>query len=126
MARLEHANITVGDAEHTAAWLGRVFGWHIRWQGSAMNGLGQTIHVGTESDYLALYAPKRSKPGIRPDYLQRGQLNHVGVVVEDLDATKAAVEAEGFEVHSHQVYEPGARFYFYDDNDIEYEVVAYD
>lgn len=125
MARLEHANITVGDAAHTAAWLGRVFGWTVRWDGSAMNGDGHTYHVGTETDYLALYMPKDSRAGIRPDYTTRGQLNHVGIVVDDLDATQKLVEAEGFTVHSHQVYEPGARFYFYDENDVEYEIVAY-
>lgn len=125
MARLEHANITVGDAKATAAWLGRVFGWSIRWEGSAMNGAGHTIHVGTQTDYVALYEPQSSEASERPNYLRRGQLNHLGVVVDDLAAARVAVEAEGFEVHSHQVYEPGARFYFYDDNDVEYEVVAY-
>ncbi|MGH1576887.1 VOC family protein [Planktotalea sp.] len=126
MARLEHANITVEDAKRTASWFGRVFGWGIRWEGSAMNGAGQTIHVGTENDYLALYQPKDSAAGSRPNYMQRGQLNHVGIVVDDLSATKQAVRAEGYEPHSHQKYEPGERFYFYDENDIEYEIVAYD
>ncbi|MEM9579524.1 MAG: VOC family protein [Pseudomonadota bacterium] len=126
MARLEHANITVGDAAKTAAWLGRVFGWQVRWEGSAMNGDGHTVHVGGDGDYLALYEPKGSREGAKPDYMQRGQLNHVGIVVNDLDGAMSSVRAEGYEPHSHQVYEPGARFYFYDENDVEYEVVAYD
>ena len=126
MARLEHANITVRDAASTAAWLGRAFGWGIRWEGSAMNGEGYTIHVGTDADYLALYQPKSAKDGVRPDYLTSGQLNHIGIVVYDLDAAEIAVRAEGYEPHSHQDYEPGARFYFYDENEIEYEIVAYD
>ncbi|MEN8892823.1 VOC family protein [Planktotalea arctica] len=126
MARLEHANITVRDAASTAAWLGRAFGWGIRWEGSAMNEEGYTIHMGTDADYLALYQPKSAKGGVRPDYLTSGQLNHIGIVVDDLDATEIAVRAEGYEPHSHQDYEPGARFYFYDENEIEYEIVAYD
>ena len=126
MARLEHANITVGDAARTADWLGRVFDWDIRWQGAAMNGDGHTIHVGTEGDYLALYQPKTSVAGGKPDYARRGQLNHVGIVVADLKATEKAVRAEGYEPHSHQKYEPGERFYFFDENDVEYEIVAYD
>lgn len=126
MARLEHANITVVDAAKTARWLGRAFGWGVRWEGSAMNGEGYTIHVGGETDYLALYQPKSAKPGVRGDYLTSGQLNHVGLVVEDLAAAERAVRAEGYEPHSHQKYEPGERFYFYDENEIEYEIVAYD
>mgnify|MGYP006000636213 CR=1 FL=1 len=126
MARLEHANITVGDAAKTAAWLGRVFGWTVRWEGSAMNGDGHTVHVGTADDYLALYEPKGSQPGASSDYKTQGQLNHVGIVVEDLAKTEKAVRAEGYEPHSHQKYEPGERFYFYDENKIEYEIVAYD
>lgn len=125
MARLEHVNITVGNPEHTAAWLGRAFGWHIRWQGAAMGGAGQTIHVGTDDDYLALYGPKAGQGGTRPDYVTSGQLNHVGIVVPDLDSAEQAVRAEGFEPHSHQEYEPGARFYFYDENEVEYEIVCY-
>jgi catechol 2,3-dioxygenase-like lactoylglutathione lyase family enzyme len=126
MARLEHANITVADANKTAAWLGRVFGWEIRWQGSAMNGEGHTMHVGGQDDYLALYQPKESKPGQASDYFTSGQLNHVGIVVENLALAESAVLSEGYEPHSHQNYEPGARFYFYDENKIEFEVVAYD
>lgn len=126
MARLEHANITVGDADKTAAWLARVFGWTVKWKGPAMNGLGQTVFVGDADHYLALYQPKSSEEGEKPNYLQRGQLNHIGILVDDLEAAEKAVRVEGYEPHSHQVYEPGARFYFYDENNIEYEVVCYD
>lgn len=126
MARLEHANITVADASKTAAWLMRAFGWHIRWEGSAMNGDGHTIHVGTARDYLALYQPKKTRAGEKSDYTTCGQLNHVGLVVDDLKVAEASVRDEGFEPHSHQKYEPGERFYFYDDNNIEFEIVAYD
>jgi catechol 2,3-dioxygenase-like lactoylglutathione lyase family enzyme len=52
-------------------------------------------------------------------------LNHVGVVVEDLDATEAKVRAAGFAPHSHADYEPGRRFYFHDRDGIEFEVVSY-
>jgi catechol 2,3-dioxygenase-like lactoylglutathione lyase family enzyme len=126
MARLEHANITVGDAAKTATWLARVFGWSIRWEGSALNGNGHSIHVGSEIDYLALYEPRETKDGVKSDYATCGQLNHVGIVVDDLKNVEAAVRAEGYQPHSHQDYEPGERFYFSDENEIEYEIVAYD
>jgi catechol 2,3-dioxygenase-like lactoylglutathione lyase family enzyme len=126
MARLEHANITVADAAKTAAWLGRVFGWSIRWEGEAMSGDGYTIHVGSEADYLALYQPKITQAGEKSDYFTCGQLNHIGIVVDDLLITENAVLSEGYEPRSHQDYEPGARFYFYDENYIEFEIVCYD
>jgi hypothetical protein len=43
-----------------------------------------------------------------------------------LAVVEAAVRAEGYEPHSHQDYEPGERFYFSDENEIEYEIIAYD
>ncbi|GAA6200903.1 hypothetical protein NBRC116599_21280 [Aquicoccus sp. SU-CL01552] len=55
-----------------------------------------------------------------------GGLNHVGVVVEDLDATEARVKAAGFVPHNYGDYEPGRRFYFRDSDGIEFEVVHYD
>ena len=54
-----------------------------------------------------------------------GHMNHVGVVVDDLDAVEAKVKAAGFRTHNHADYEPGRRFYFDDENGIEFEVVSY-
>ena len=52
-------------------------------------------------------------------------LNHVGVVVDDLEATEQAVIAAGLEPFNHGNYEPGRRFYFLDGDGVEYEVVSY-
>lgn len=124
-ATLEHVNFTVTDPAATVAMLGRVFGWRIRWQGAAKGG-GQTIHLGEDATYLALYrAPQAPQPAPRESYTTCGGLNHIGVVVDDLDAAEARVRAEGLVPHSHADYEPGRRFYFHDGDGIEYEVVAY-
>ena len=53
---LEHANITISDLEKTAACMQAVFGWRIRWQGTALES-GFTLHIGTETQYLVLYCP---------------------------------------------------------------------
>ena len=58
-ARLEHANITVTDPQATAAWMTQIFGWRIRWQGDAIAG-GNTIYIGTDSSYVALYTPEKT------------------------------------------------------------------
>ncbi len=124
MARLEHVNITVADPDATAAWLNRVFGWQLRWKGPAING-GITAHIGTDDAYIAAYAPPdQSEPAVQ-SYNIHGGLNHVGVVVDDLDATETRVKAAGFTPHSHADYEPGRRFYFHDSDGVEWEVVSY-
>ena len=49
----------------------------------------------------------------------------VGLVVDDLDAAKAVVKAAGLEPFNHADYEPGRRFYFFDWDGIEFEIVSY-
>ncbi|MBX9731052.1 MAG: VOC family protein [Sphingomonas sp.] len=51
--------------------------------------------------------------------------NHVGVQVDDLDAVEARVLAQGLTPFAHDDYEPGRRFYFFDPDGIEYEIVSY-
>lgn len=124
-AVLEHANLTVADPKATAAWMREVFGWHTRWEGPAISD-GYTVHVGEATSYLALYRPAGAlQPGDGGSYTRVGGLNHVAVTVPDLDATEAKVRAAGFTPHSHASYEPGRRFYFHDDNGVEFEVVSY-
>lgn len=124
-ARLEHANITVSDVHATAAWMGRVFGWKTRWEGESIY-KGYSLHVGSENQYLALYTPPNALGDAPNTYQIRGGLNHLAVVVQNLEATEALVRAENFELGEHFDYEPGRRFYFHDENGIEFEVVEYD
>jgi len=128
MSRLEHVNVTVAEPRATAAMLSNLFGWKTRWEGEALNG-GYTVHVGGADDYVALYTGPGGAEGQQPadnSYLQRAGLNHVGVVVDDLDAIEAKVKALGYETHSHADYEPGRRFYFIEENGVEFEVINYD
>ncbi len=123
-AQLEHANITVTNPEATAAWMVKIFDWHIRWQGDAIAG-GRTVHVGTQNDYIALYTPKNGLETAPSSYTTVGGLNHIGIVVDDLDAAEAAIKSHGFETKNHADYEPGRRFYFHDHDGVEYELVQY-
>lgn len=120
--RIEHVNLTVSDPERAAGLMERLFGWHIRWEGAAQRG-GRTIHVGTDQHYLALYTGDRSYTA--EDFAKGRPLNHVGVLVDDLDATERRVVDAGLVPFSHGDYEPGRRFYFLDPDGIEYEVVSY-
>jgi len=126
IAQLEHANLTVPDPDATAAWMADIFGWHVRWAGHTEE-RARAIHVGSASHYLALFAAPGAASGDphAQRYRTPGGVNHLGLVVGDLDATEARVRAAGFEPHHHADYEPGRRFYFFDDHGTEYEIVSY-
>lgn len=124
MARLEHVNITVPDAKETAAFLTRLLGWHVRWEGKSLNS-GYSVHVGEDGSYLALYSPTTPVDPAVPRYVNSAGLNHVGIVVDDLDAVEARVRDLGFKTHNHADYEPGRRFYFDGPDAVEYEMVSY-
>ena len=124
-AILEHSNVTVSDPDATATWMCEVFGWHIRWSGPAING-GYTVHVGSDDSYLALFRPADPASTKGSSYTTIGGLNHLALVVEDLDASEQAVKNAGFVTHNHGDYEPGRRFYFHDADQIEFELVQYE
>ena len=122
-AKLEHVNITVSDPQRSADLLRDLFGWHIRWEGPSMSG-GHTIHVGTDDQYVALY----SNPEVQaasPTFNKGEPMNHIAMKVDDLEAIHTKVKAAGLEVDEIDAYEPGRRFYFFDWNGIELEVVSY-
>lgn len=123
-AILEHVNITVSDPMKTAAMLEHIFGWKIRWQGPAKNE-GYTVHVGAEDSYLAVYSLGKPNDANTSSYQMKGGLNHVGIVVDDLDDVEARVNNAGYKPHNHGDYEPGRRFYFHDEDGVEFEVVSY-
>lgn len=122
MPRLEHVNITVSDARRAAALIEKVFGWRIRWEGPARSD-GHTVHIGTEHQYLALYAPPPT--GAASGFAKGRPLNHVAIEVDDLDSVEARVLEAGLTPFEHGAYEPGRRFYFLDHDGIEFEVVSY-
>jgi len=127
MSYLEHVNVTVADPKVTAALLSELFGWKTRWEGRAMDD-GYTVHVGTQTSYVALYTGPNAGNGQTDadnSYLMRGGLNHLGVVVDDLDTVEAKIKAKGYKTHSHANYEPGRRFYFHEENGVEIEVITY-
>lgn len=122
-AHLEHVNLTVSDPDRTADLLVRLFGWRVRWAGPAIDG-GRTIHVGAERHYLALYTAPESDGA--PLGWEKGlPLNHVGVTVGDLADTERRVVKAGLTPFAHGDYAPGRRFYFFDRDGIEFEVVSY-
>jgi predicted enzyme related to lactoylglutathione lyase len=120
---IEHVNITVSNPERSAALLIDLFDWHIRWNGPSQMG-GETIHVGNDRFYLAVYAMELGAQDVL--HHSKGRpLNHIGVVVDDLDEIERRVVAQGLTPFSHGDYAPGRRFYFLDCDGIEFEIVSY-
>lgn len=70
------------------------------------------MHVGGDDDYLALYSRSVKSERSGDTYTQNSSVNHVSIVVEDLDVIEKKVSAAGYKTHSHANYEPGKRFYF--------------
>jgi catechol 2,3-dioxygenase-like lactoylglutathione lyase family enzyme len=124
MARLEHVNVTVADPDAAAAVLCDLFDWKVRWAGPGME-TGRTVHVGDDASYVALFSYGEPEASRQESYRTRGGLNHIAVVVDDLDATELRVKRAGFTPGSHYDYDPGRRFYFVEANGIEIEVVSY-
>lgn len=120
---IEHVNLTVSDPDRTAALMQRIFGWRERWRGPARDN-GTTVHVGSDTAYVALYAAPGGETADIP-WAKGAPLNHVGIVVDDLDLVEARVVDAGMRPFSHGDYDPGRRFYFLDPDGIEYEVVSY-
>ena len=118
--KVEHANLTVTQPERSADLLKAMLGWHERWRGKSQLG-GDTIHVGDDTTYLALYTNDEAKGG----YAKGQPLNHVGFVVDDLVGAEEAVVSAGLKPFGHDDYDPGRRFYFFDWDGIEFEVVSY-
>lgn len=125
MAKLEHVNVTVSDLDRSIAMVKEVFGWDLRWRGGSIHN-GVSAHVGSADSYVALYQHANQREAPIDSYVTTGGLNHIGVIVDDLDAVETKVKALGYEPHSHADYEPGRRFYFDDHDGTEWEVVCYD
>ncbi|HTU09689.1 MAG TPA: VOC family protein [Allosphingosinicella sp.] len=127
---IEHVNVTVSQPERSARLFEELFGWRVRWHGPARDG-GTAIHVGDETNYIAVYAEPRPRDRAwegqleNRDWPKGAPLNHVGIQVEDLDAVERRVIAAGLVPFSHGDYEPGRRFYFMDWDGIEFEIVSY-
>ncbi|KWV90659.1 VOC family protein [Erythrobacter sp. YT30] len=122
-AILEHANLSVTDPDRSADLFKALCGWEERWRGKSQFG-GDTVHVGAPGNgaaYLALYTSEK----VAGDYSKGQPLNHIGLLVDDLNEAEKAVSKAGLKPFGHDDYDPGERFYFFDWDGIEFEIVSY-
>jgi hypothetical protein len=130
-AYLEHANITVSNPDATASILCNIFGWQIRWSGEAMDN-GYTVHVGGTDSYLAIYTNDQVSASANNDGRTIKNLNHLGIIVDDLAAIETRVIVAGYKPHNHRHYQnegsnskPSSNFYFHIIDELEIEVIHY-
>jgi len=124
-AFLEHTNLTVKNPDQIATLLCKLFNWTVRWSGAALDN-GYTVHVGGDQSYLALYAHDDTKTNTDNDYMTINNLNHLGIVVDNLEDTEHRVDAEGLTTFNHVERNPGGKcFYFLIADQLEIEVIAY-
>lgn len=123
---LEHVNLTVSDLDAAAKFYCDLLGLKVRWRRELDAPETPAIHIGDDRFYLALFAadPDQAARLPEPEYTRVG-FNHLGFVVDDLDAKVAWLAQRGIEARIMDEYEPGRRAYFYDPDGIEVELVEY-
>ena len=119
MAHLRHLAIRCHDMEKSRDFYTTVIGWDFLDYRPSRQGLDLTDGV---NNITLLQNPPDL---VRPTFEEGEEYIHFGVVVDDLSAVEAKVKAAGFTPFNHGDYEPGKRFYFNDQDDVEWEVVSY-
>ena len=123
LACIEHVNVTVENPNQLAKLLCDLFNWRIRWSGESKDN-GYTVHVGSDQRYFALYTQSSSSADGHSTF-RHGTLNHVGVVVEDLQSMEQRVSDYGLKPDHQRDYGVCKSFYFMAEETLEIEVVSY-
>lgn len=122
--RLEHANITVRNLERAASFITTALP-EFRIRGGDKSGRESWLHVGTDDSYISLTHSPDALTGKRKPYADLG-VNHIGVVVEDVESVIARLLSAGYRQSSGTEVTPWRkRYYFLDDDDLEWEFIEY-
>jgi catechol 2,3-dioxygenase-like lactoylglutathione lyase family enzyme len=124
-ARMEHANLHVRHFDDAVRFLTAAFpDFHVRSE-SVENGL-RWMHIGTDDNYIALNETVIDRnPNLEP-YNGSPGVNHLGYVVDDVDALQERLSAAGFRDSTYPNNHPHRkRVYFYDADGNDWEFVQY-
>ena len=121
---VEHANITVGNIDHTIEFIQTALpAFTVRHCGQGDS--YRWCHIGTEHSYLALQEVVERSSVDRTPYRDAG-INHIGLVTEDILEVRARLLAAGYKENEMETSHPWRkRVYFWDPNGIEWEFIEY-
>ncbi|UCD29517.1 MAG: VOC family protein, partial [Planctomycetota bacterium] len=129
MCKLEHASVTVRDLDGVVKFLTTAFpSFRVRGDGQFEHGswTQKWLHVGTDTDYIALYQAGPNSTGRPAAHSFTPSVNHLGFVVEDTDRIRQRLSAagykEGFIAEPHPYRK---RLYFEDNEGFTWEFVEY-
>ena len=122
--RLEHANLSVRDAEAMTRFLQAVAP-DFRVRGEGLDAQGRPWrHVGNDDFYIALQTVRSGET--RTPYGNTPGLNHLGWVVDSVDELEARMAAAGHAPNLRVDDHPARRrLYFYDPESNDWEFVEY-
>ena len=127
MTRLEHANICAKDIDEALRFLKAVDPDIKVLRDQTPDNGTRWVHVSIGQDYLAVEGPHdAAKPANLHKRYQDHGINHLGLVVEDIAAAQARLEAAGYaETHIPEIHPARIRRYFLDGTGLEWELVQY-
>lgn len=124
--RMEHANLHVRDFSGAVRFLKAAFPeFRVRSESVGDDGL-RWMHIGTDDTYIALNETHAGSEGIKQPYDAKPGVNHLGFEVDDVDALRQRLAAEGFRDSTYPNRHPyRKRVYFYDADGNDWEFVEY-
>ncbi len=123
-ASIEHLNLSASDPDKLAEQLCQLFNWQVRWSGASMDD-GYTVHVGGSNSYIAIYKNNNLVENRQRGHSTIHNLNHIGVVVDDLKKLRQRSEELDLSPFNDRDYEPCKSFYCHLIDGLELEVIAY-
>jgi catechol 2,3-dioxygenase-like lactoylglutathione lyase family enzyme len=126
-AYIEHANITVPDIDAAIEFLQTIAPQIKVLHDETPEGSYRWAHVGIGPSYIALQEPHLGSGPTdnRRPYKDYG-VNHIGWVVDDLDAVTGRLEANGYKKGIPGEGNPyRTRAYYFDSAGFEWEIVQY-
>ena len=123
----EHANITVIDVDEAVRFFQTAMPkWKVRADASdEESNCKRWVHFGSETTYIAIEDRGATKKGPHQPYVHPG-INHLGFVVEDVDALSKRMTDAGYTEGLSSPDNPNRkRIYFFDNDGNEYEFIEY-
>ena len=125
---VEHANISVVDAQKTIQFLiAAVPEWTVRGGGKVDNWFGRTIewfHVGDDHSYIAISSGGKGEANHWTS--QFTGVKHVGIVVPNVEALIERLKTAGYELdHRGDEHPFRKNVYYMEDHGMQFEFIEY-